>query len=150
MSAAGRRRLRLHIEGLVQGVGFRPFVHRLATALELAGWVENTPAGVCLELEGPPAALSAFLERLPREIPPHSRLDRLQQQWLTPHANGIAGGFHIRTAQAATTATATATATATGATALVLPDLAPCAACLAELSDPASRRCGYAFTSCAH
>jgi hydrogenase maturation protein HypF len=148
MSPAGRRRLRLDIEGLVQGVGFRPFVHRLATALELAGWVENTPAGVCLELEGPPAALAAFLERLPREIPPHSRLDRLQPQWLTPHANGIAGGFHIRTATA--TAKAPATATSTSATALVLPDLAPCAACLAELSDPASRRCGYAFTSCAH
>ena len=80
MSTAGHRRLRLHIEGLVQGVGFRPFVHRLASALELAGWVENTAAGVCLELEGPAAALEAFLARLPRERPPHSRLDRLQQR----------------------------------------------------------------------
>ena len=87
MSAAGHRRLRLQIEGLVQGVGFRPFVHRLASALELAGWVENTAAGVCLELEGPEAALEAFLARLPRELPPHSRLDRLQQQWLPLQAS---------------------------------------------------------------
>jgi len=143
MSTAGHRRLRLHIEGLVQGVGFRPFVHQLATALELAGWVENTAAGVCLELEGPTAALEAFLARLPRERPPHCRLDRLQQQWLPPQASA---GFRILT---------TAPQSAPGcppaaATALQLPDLAPCAACLAELSDPASRRCGYAFTSCTH
>ena len=143
MSTAGHRRLRLHIEGLVQGVGFRPFVHRLASALELAGWVENTAAGVCLELEGPAAALEAFLARLPRERPPHSRLDRLQQQWLPPQSSA---GFRILTT-AAQSAPGRPPATAT---ALQLPDLAPCAACLAELTDPASRRCGYAFTSCAH
>jgi hydrogenase maturation protein HypF len=143
MSPAGRRRLRLHIEGLVQGVGFRPFVHRLATALELAGWVENTAAGVCLELEGPEAALEAFLARLPRERPPHSRLDRLQQQWLPLQASA---GFRILTRAEQNSPGRPPAA----ATALQLPDLAPCAACLAELSDPASRRCGYAFTSCAH
>jgi hydrogenase maturation protein HypF len=143
MSTAGHRRLRLHIEGLVQGVGFRPFVHRLASALELAGWVENTAAGVCLELEGPAAALEAFLARLPRERPPHSRLDRLQQQWLPPQASA---GFRILT----TAAQIAPSCPPAAATALQLPDLAPCAACLAELTDPASRRCGYAFTSCAH
>jgi hydrogenase maturation protein HypF len=143
MSSAGHRRLRLQIEGLVQGVGFRPFVHRLATALELAGWVENTAAGVCLELEGPAAALEAFLARLPRERPPHSRLDRLVQQWLPPQAST---GFRILTCVDHNTPSRPTAA----ATALQLPDLAPCAACLAELSDPASRRCGYAFTSCAH
>jgi hydrogenase maturation protein HypF len=131
------------MEGLVQGVGFRPFVHRLATALELAGWVENTAAGVCLELEGPTAALEAFLARLPRERPPHSRLDRLQQQWLPPQSSA---GFRILT----TAAQGAPGRPPAAATALQLPDLAPCAACLAELSDPASRRCGYAFTSCAH
>ncbi|MCP9771510.1 carbamoyltransferase HypF [Synechococcus sp. Tobar12-5m-g] len=146
MSSAPRQRLRLRIEGLVQGVGFRPFVHRLASSLELAGWVENTPAGVCLELEGTPAALDAFLERLPCERPPHSRLDRLEQQWLPPQANGRAGGFRIRPS-AAPPASSSPPASPT---ALVLPDLAPCEACLAELSDLASRRCGYAFTSCAH
>ena len=143
MSIAGHRRLQLQIEGLVQGVGFRPFVHRLASALELAGWVENTAAGVCLELEGPPAALEAFLARLPRERPPHSRLDRLQQQWLPPQSSA---GFRILT----TAAHSAPGRPPAAATALQLPDLAPCAACLAELSDPASRRCGYAFTSCAH
>ena len=143
MSSAGHRRLRLQIEGLVQGVGFRPFVHRLASALELAGWVENTAAGVCLELEGPAAALEAFLARLPRERPPHSRLDRLQQQWLPPQSTA---GFRILT----TGGQSAPGRPPAAATALQLPDLAPCAACLAELSDPASRRCGYAFTSCAH
>jgi hydrogenase maturation protein HypF len=143
MSSAGHRRLRLQIEGLVQGVGFRPFVHRLASALELAGWVENTAAGVCLELEGSTAALEAFLARLPREQPPHSRLDRLQQQWLPPQSSA---GFRILT----TAAHSAPGRPPAAATALQLPDLAPCAACLAELSDPASRRCGYAFTSCAH
>ena len=143
MSTAGHRRLRLQIEGLVQGVGFRPFVHRLASALELAGWVENTAAGVCLELEGSTAALEAFLARLPRERPPHSRLDRLQQQWLPPQSSA---GFRILT----TAAHSAPGRPPAAATALQLPDLAPCAACLAELIDPASRRCGYAFTSCAH
>ena len=143
MSTAGHRRLRLQIEGVVQGVGFRPFVHRLASALELAGWVENTAAGVCLELEGSTAALEAFLARLPREQPPHSRLDRLQQQWLPPQSSA---GFRILT----TAAHSAPGRPPAAATALQLPDLAPCAACLAELSDPASRRCGYAFTSCAH
>jgi hydrogenase maturation protein HypF len=143
MSTAGHRRLRLQMEGVVQGVGFRPFVHRLATALELAGWVENTAAGVCLELEGPTAALEAFLARLPRERPPHSRLDRLQQQWLPLQASA---GFRILI----TAAQGAPGRHPAAATALQLPDLAPCAACLAELSDPASRRCGYAFTSCAH
>jgi hydrogenase maturation protein HypF len=143
MSTAGHRRLRLQMEGLVQGVGFRPFVHRLASALELAGWVENTAAGVCLELEGPAAALEAFLARLPRERPPHSRLDRLQQQWLPPQSSA---GFRILTRAEQDSPGRPPAA----ATALQLPDLAPCAACLAELSDPASRRCGYAFTSCAH
>jgi len=143
MSSAGHRRLRLQMEGLVQGVGFRPFVHRLATALELAGWVENTAAGVCLELEGPAAALEAFLARLPLERPPHSRLDRLQHQWLPPQASA---GFRILT----TAAQGAPGRPPAAATALQLPDLAPCAACLAELSDPASRRCGYGFTSCAH
>jgi hydrogenase maturation protein HypF len=143
MSSAGHRRLRLQIEGLVQGVGFRPFVHRLATALELAGWVENTAAGVCLELEGSTAALEALLARLPRERPPHSRLDRLQQQWLPPQSSA---GFRILT----TAAQGAPGRPPAAATALQLPDLAPCAACLAELIDPASRRCGYAFTSCAH
>lgn len=93
MSSAPRQRLRLRIEGLVQGVGFRPFVHRLASSLELAGWVENTPAGVCLELEGTPAALDAFLERLPCERPPHSRLDRLEQQWLPPRPTAAPAAF---------------------------------------------------------
>ena len=140
MTPAGQRRLRLEVEGLVQGVGFRPFVHRLASSLALAGWVENTPSGVCLELEGEEAALASFLERLDLERPPHSRLDRLEQQWLPALALGQISGFQIRPPSGS----------ASSPTALVPPDLAPCATCLAELVDPFSRRCGYAFTSCAH
>ncbi|NQV10664.1 MAG: carbamoyltransferase HypF [Cyanobacteria bacterium] len=144
MNPAEQRRLRLEIDGLVQGVGFRPFVHRLASSLALMGWVENTPSGVCLEVEGEPAALDSFLERLQRERPPHCRLDRLEQRWLSPQANGKARGFRI------CPPADHPAGSAASPTALVLPDLAPCAACLAELADPSSRRCGYAFTSCAH
>ncbi len=137
------RRLRLRVEGLVQGVGFRPAVHRLAGELELAGWVRNTGAGVLIELQGDPGRLGAFLQRLRRQPPPHSRLDRFESEWL--EAESGACGFTIQPAAAAGPLAAGAAPTA-----LILPDLAPCPACLAEIRDPAGRRHGYAFTSCVH
>ena len=63
-------RLRISLRGAVQGVGFRPFIYRLATELRLSGWVNNTPQGVILEVEGEPSVLAAFLMRLPAEKPP--------------------------------------------------------------------------------
>ena len=144
-----QQRLSLRLQGLVQGVGLRPSVHRLARRLELQGWVRNGPDGVELELEGPQARLQQFLTTLQAEPPPRCRVDSLQQHW--GEARGDLGDFQIadpgrgvvdhsengnrRSQQAA-------------ATAAISPDLAICQACLAELQDPANRRHRYPFISC--
>ena len=129
-------RLRLHVRGTVQGVGFRPFVYRLAHELGIAGWIGNDTAGVVIEAEAGEDALAAFRARLRTELPPHSVILELREEWLPATA---AAGFEIRASDAA------------GApTALVLPDLATCDACLHELHDRADRRHGYAFTNCTH
>ena len=78
------RRLRVEIHGAVQGVGFRPFVYRLATELGLTGWVINDTQGVFIEVEGPDAALQCFLERLPAEMPPRAIVQSLETAWLEP------------------------------------------------------------------
>jgi len=124
------------VRGAVQGVGFRPFVHRLATALELAGWVHNSAQGVFIEVEGPRGALQEFLLRLEAERPPHSFIQSLESRWLDPV--GYAG-FVIRESQ-----------TGGEPTALVLPDIATCPDCLREIFDPANRRYRYPFTNCTH
>ncbi len=127
-------RLKITVRGAVQGVGFRPFIYRLATGAGLAGWVNNSPQGVFIEVEGPRAALEAFLLRLEAERPPRSSIQSLEASWLDPV--GYAG-FEIRESEAG------------GArTALVLPDIATCPDCLAEIFDPRNRRYGYPFTNC--
>ena len=78
------RRLRVEIHGAVQGVGFRPFVYRLATDLALTGWVINDTQGVFIEVEGPDAALQRFLERLPAEVPPRAIVQSIESAWLEP------------------------------------------------------------------
>lgn len=129
-----RQRLRLEIQGAVQGVGFRPFVYRLATELGLVGWIVNDTQGVFIEVEGVSAVLWSFLERLQAEKPPLARIYTLQTAWLDPAGYGQ---FEIRKSAAQ------------GAkTALVLPDIATCPECLAEVHDPADRRFGYPFTNC--
>ncbi len=130
------QRLRVEIHGAVQGVGFRPFVYRLATELRLVGWVINDSAGVFIEVEGPTPALAEFLRRLPAEPPPHALIQSLDAAWLAPAG---AAGFEIRPS-----------ANQGRKRALVLPDLATCPACLAEIFDPADRRHGYPFTNCTH
>jgi hydrogenase maturation protein HypF len=130
------RRRRLEARGLVQGVGCRPFVYRLATELRLAGFVLNHAAGVTIEIEGPADAVAAFETRLPAELPPPGRLASLESAELAPTGEP---GFRIADSAAA------------GATlAWVLPDLATCAACRVELFDTADRRGGYAFINCTH
>ncbi len=127
-------RLRAEVRGAVQGVGFRPFVFRLASELELTGWVRNDTRGVFLEVEGPRARLERFLERLRAEAPPVAAIHDLAHAWL--ETAGFAG-FEIRHEDAG------------GArTAVLLPDLATCPDCLAETREPAQRRFGYAFTNC--
>jgi len=133
--ARPRERLRLAVRGAVQGVGFRPFVHRLAGELELDGWVRNDASGVMIEVEGSAEAVRTFLVRLPLELPPHAAVTGLEPTFLD--AAGFSG-FEIRPS-------------AGGAkTALILPDIAACAECLGEMRDPKNRRHRYPFTNCTH
>ena len=118
----------------MQGVGFRPFVYRLATEMGLAGWVLNSSTGLFLEVEGPRQSLDRFLERLEAERPPASVVLAREASYLAP-----AGfqRFEIRPSDSAEEKTAG-----------LLPDLATCRECFAELSDPANRRFAYPFTNC--
>ncbi|MFH1566854.1 MAG: carbamoyltransferase HypF [Gemmatimonadota bacterium] len=129
-------RLRLTVLGAVQGVGFRPFAYRLAHELGLAGWVQNTGQGVTAEVEGPPDQVDAFLLRLQRDLPPPAAILSLEPRYLD--AAGL-GPFEIRPSH-----------TGGPPTALILPDIATCARCRAEIADPRDRRFRYPFTNCTH
>jgi hydrogenase maturation protein HypF len=127
-------RMRIVIRGAVQGVGFRPFVYRLALEMGLPGWVNNTAQGVFIEVEGEPAQVDAFLLRLEAEKPPRAFIQSLEHALLDPV--GFAD-FAIRESDGAGPKTA-----------LVLPDIATCPDCLREVLDPADRRYRYPFTNC--
>jgi hydrogenase maturation protein HypF len=128
------QRLRVVIRGAVQGVGFRPFVYRLATEMALPGWVINSSQGVFIEVEGASAQLDEFLRRVEHEKPPRSFIQSLESSFLDPL--GFTG-FEIRHSEE------------TGVkTALVLPDMATCPDCLHDVSDPTNRRYQYPFTNC--
>jgi len=127
-------RLKVTVRGAVQGVGFRPFVFRLAAGLGLTGWVNNSPQGVFIEAEGPRAALEQFRLRLETEKPPRSFIQSLEASWLD--ATGFKD-FQIRASEPGGDRTA-----------LVLPDIATCPDCLREISDPKNRRHRYPFTNC--
>ena len=129
-------RLRIIVRGAVQGVGFRPFVYRLATELGLAGWVNNSAQGVSLEVEGARPLLAQFFLRLEAEKPPRSFVQSLESVWLDSAGYRE---FEIRASSG------------TGdKSALVLPDIATCADCLRELFEPGNRRYRYPFTNCTH
>jgi hydrogenase maturation protein HypF len=128
--------LRLTLSGVVQGVGFRPFIYRLARSLALGGWIVNAPHGVIVEIEGAPEALQAFLARLPDEKPAHALITALDQREIPPCGELT---FEIRHSQLEGEKTA-----------LILPDLATCADCLRELFDPSDRRYRYPFINCTH
>lgn len=123
----------LHIRGLVQGVGFRPYVWRLAGELGIAGWVRNDGDGVTLLAAG--ARLDDFLARLPREIPPLARIDAIDSGSSDERP---APGFVIRDSIAGAVRTA------------IGPDAAICPDCIDDLCDPEGRRWRYAFTTCTH
>lgn len=127
-------RLRLAVRGAVQGVGFRPFVYRLANELGLVGWVNNSPQGVFIEVEGERTKLETFRLRLNAEKPPRSFIQSCESAWLDPVGFE---GFVIRASE-----------TSGGKTALVLPDIATCPDCLREILDPTNRRYRYPFTNC--
>jgi hydrogenase maturation protein HypF len=129
-----RVRLRLMLRGAVQGVGFRPFVYRLATDLKLFGWVMNSPQGVLIEVEGDKQGLDAFLLRLEKEKPPRASIQSLESSFLDPLGFS---GFTIRESDGSGATTA-----------VVLPDIATCPDCLRDIFDPPDRRYLYPFTNC--
>ncbi len=128
---------RLMVFGVVQGVGFRPYVWRLATRAGLSGSVENTPAGVVIEIQGPQPAVAAFPAALAADPPPLAAIDRVQVEPLTVQAHEPAGRFLILE-----------TLQGEGPRTDLPPDVATCEACLVELRDPSDRRHGHPFLSC--
>jgi hydrogenase maturation protein HypF len=129
-------RRRLSITGIVQGVGFRPFVWRQATRLGLSGSVENTPAGVVLEVQGPAGAVADFEAGLLASAPPLATVEKVIAESIAPRTDET-GPFLILES-----------VTGDGPRTLVPPDIATCEACLAELRDPTNRRFGHPFITC--
>jgi hydrogenase maturation protein HypF len=127
-------RMRVRVGGTVQGVGFRPFVYRLAGELELAGWVRNDERGVQIEVEGEREAVDAFLARLSSQAPPLARVERVSAEPLAPRGEH---GFVISPSSRSRDADTPVAA-----------DAATCSACLAELLDPGDRRFRYPFINC--
>ncbi|MFD5466534.1 carbamoyltransferase HypF [Kitasatospora sp. NPDC127059] len=134
MTAPARERRRVAVRGLVQGVGFRPFVFALAGELGLAGSVTNTGEGVLAEVEGSPAALDAFCRRITADAPPLAQVASVEH---APLAATGATGFAI-----------TPSRTDGPRATLIPPDVATCADCMVELTDPADRRHRHPFISC--
>lgn len=134
MRVAPIERRRIQIRGLLQGVGFRPFVFRLATDLGLSGAVWNGPTGVTIEVEGIRPSLETFLTRIEKERPIHAVIDRIDTTSLSPVGEVR---FEIRASELAGSRET-----------LILPDLATCADCLREIFDPGNRRYRYPFTNC--
>lgn len=122
----------LRIHGLVQGVGFRPYVWRLANELGLAGWVRNDGAGVTVAVDG--EKVPEFMRRLRLEIPPLARIDGM----VAEPAEVAGSGFAILDSVAGAVRTT------------IGPDAAICPACIADICNPAGRRWRHAFATCTH
>ncbi len=133
MGSGNIQRVRLVIRGAVQGVGFRPFIYRLAEEMRLNGWVINNTEGVFIEAEAEPGALQQFLLRIEREKPAISFIQSFEHSYLDPVGYDK---FEIRESIGGTK------------TALILPDIATCSECRDEIFDPANRRYRYPFTNC--
>jgi hydrogenase maturation protein HypF len=130
-----KKRLSLKIQGAVQGVGFRPFVYKLATELNLTGWVSNSSEGVNIEVEGKPSLLKTFEERLVSEKPSLSIISHIDSHQLSPQGDDY---FSIKESVKGEKTT------------VILPDLATCSECLQEIFNPSNRRYQYPFTNCTH
>ncbi|MFF0431207.1 carbamoyltransferase HypF [Streptomyces sp. NPDC004327] len=134
--ALAPRRSRVVVRGVVQGVGFRPYVYALATGLRLSGHVTNTADGVVAEVEGDPADVASFCARLAPGAPPLARVESVETAEVT--ASGGSGFTIVPSRQGGAVRT------------LVPPDTATCDDCLAELADPADRRHLHPFITCTH
>ena len=129
-----RRRLRVCVHGVVQGVGFRPFVYTTAAALGLSGSVRNDTSGAIVEVEGDPAEIEHFLARLRDRPPPLAVIESIETHDVPP-----VGGTGFAIAD---------TSRSDGGRTLASPDVAMCADCAAEQRDPANRRYRHAFVNC--
>ncbi len=134
-SSDPRQRLHCTIRGAVQGVGFRPFVYRLATSLQLQGWVKNTSQGVFIEVEGPNSQLREFQRRLRLEKPPRAMIQSMESSVLDPE--GYSSFCILESEEGASRKTV-----------LILPDIATCPECLQDILTPGNRRYRYPFTNC--
>jgi hydrogenase maturation protein HypF len=127
-------RKRVEIRGTVQGVGFRPFIYRLATSLDLTGHVLNVSGGVVVEIEGSKPALDAFLTRLKIDAPPLAEIEEVSVDDRDPMGDAAFEILH---------------SVADGAKFAIVPaDIGTCAECQADFMDPANRRYLYPFTNC--
>ena len=127
-------RSRLVITGVVQGVGFRPFIYRLARSLNLGGWVLNSTEGVIVEVEGKPDVVDRFIQAIPQQAPPRARIERIDRTILPPigyRAFAIESSLENE-----------------GQFVLVSPDICVCDDCLREMRDPSNRRYRYPFINC--
>ena len=126
-------RLRIEIEGIVQGVGFRPFIFRLANTHSINGWVLNNSGGVIIEAEGEAGKVSAFLRDISAEAPPLAAITSVRSEKIAPEGDS---GFVIRPSAGGQNR------------AQISPDCDVCSDCLHELFDPADRRYLYPFINC--
>lgn len=128
------QKVKIVIRGAVQGVGFRPFIYRLAKELDIKGWIINSSQGVFIEAESGRVTLENFLKRIETDRPKNSVIQSFEHTWLD--ANGYKD-FEIRESLEAGSKTA-----------LVLPDISTCSECLEDVFDPNNRRYLYPFTNC--
>jgi hydrogenase maturation protein HypF len=137
-AAAGKevRAVEIGVSGVVQGVGFRPFIYRLATEHALSGWVQNGADGVRIHAQGAPDAVARFIADIPRLSPRAAEIARLTY---VPVPCEPARPFEIRASESSAAPTAG-----------ISPDLTLCDACRSELFDPADRRYGYPYINCTH
>ncbi|KXK53356.1 MAG: acylphosphatase [Chlorobi bacterium OLB5] len=128
------QKVKIVIRGVVQGVGFRPFIYRLATQLNIKGWIINSSQGVFIEAEAERELLDIFISRIKSDKPKNSYIQSFENTWLD--TEGFSN-FEIRNSLEEGSKTA-----------LVLPDISTCKDCLGEIFDPANRRYLYPFTNC--
>jgi hydrogenase maturation protein HypF len=129
-----RKSASISVRGIVQGVGFRPFVYALAVKHSLKGWVYNTSEDVRIEVEGEAEAIQRFEKELQTKAPPLARIENITVEYHRPIGHK---GFEIRRSQAQR-----------GKYQLISPDVATCQACVDEVMDPEDRRYRYPFTNC--
>src|SRR5437016_4352472 len=129
-------RRRVLVQGAVQGVGFRPFIYRLATEAGIRGWVINSAQGVMIEAEATGTQLEHFISQIDLQKPPHSFIQHLSVETIPFIGENK---FEIRHSDESGSRST-----------IILPDLATCPECLREIFDPTNRRYHYSFTNCTH